>query len=387
MSLSVERKVALGGPCLGEEEFEATRKIFGRQWIADGPEVRRFEDVLKQYTGSPFAAAVANGTAGLHLALAALDLPAESEVLLPSLNFVADGLSILHARLRPVFVEADPKTGNMDPQDLAKKITSKAGAILVLHYAGYPADMNKIQELAKKHRLKVVEDAAHGLGAVYDGKPVGSLGDAGVFSFGPLKLITTGSGGMVACRDESMHQKMVILRAYGMDKSGLQPQHKSKPWKIHVEDLGHNYKMNDFQAAVGIVQLSRLEELVNARKKCVARYQEALAKIKAIHFFEVLPGAVPVPLYYVVKIQEAGRPALRDELLFFLRQRGIEAGVHWDPPLHCQPLFRSYGYAPGDLLRTEELASQMLTLPLSSAMKEDDLEYTVQAIASFFKGS
>ncbi|MCM8775919.1 MAG: DegT/DnrJ/EryC1/StrS family aminotransferase [Candidatus Omnitrophica bacterium] len=381
------RKIALGRPVFDREEAEATAKIFNAQWVLNGPEVRRFEEEFKKYIGSSQATAVNSCTAAMHLALASLGLKAGDEVLLPSFNFIAAGLAVCQARLKPVFVEVNPRTGNLDTGKLKKMVakSTKVKAIQVLHYAEYPPDLDSVLQIARKHVQRVTEDTAQAMGTGYAGKKIGVHTDAACFSFGPLKMICSGGmGGMVTSDHKDLVEKINSLRSYGMDKSMWDRRESQRPWIYSVTELGHNFRMSDFQAAAGIVQMKKLDQFIARRKKIASFYDQALSRQSRIDMFHPESKSEPVPLYYVIKILDK-TGSLRDKLALFLIEHGIGASVHWDPPLHLHPLFRCYGYAPGDFPLTEELSKMTLSLPLHPGMSDEDAEYIVGKIDEFFQ--
>ncbi len=374
--------IPLGKPVFDHEEPAAVSEVFKQSWVLNGPKVREFEKAFAAFVGAPHAAAVTSCTAGMHLALAGYSFEPGSEVLLPAFNFVADGLSVLQAGLKPVFVDVDPATANMDMKDLARKITPKSKAILALHYAGWPCAMGTMLELAKQHNLKIIEDASHALGAKYDGKYVGALGDATSFSFGPLKMICTGMGGMVTTNDAELNKRINSGRSYGMDKSMWNRKDSDKPWSYSVETIGHNFRMTDYQAAMGLVQLKKLDSFIRVRKQLAAHYEKLLGELHVFDFLKIEPKSEPVPLYYAVKLKN---PALRDALAMYLVERGVGASVHWDPPLHVHPLYQKMGYREGQFPASEALAKAIVSLPLYPAMTEAQVDTIVQIIQEFLK--
>lgn len=376
------RKIPLGRPVFDEQEIEANRKVFDSPWVINGPEVRKFEEVFKKYTATSNASAVSSCTAGMHLALVAAGVKKGDEVLLPAFNFIADGLSVLQAGGEPVFVDIDPSTSNMDPAELKKKITSKSKAILVLHYAGFPSPMDDIMAIAKEHGLKVIEDASHALGSGYGDKKIGAIGDATAFSFGPLKMICTGMGGMVTGNDKAIIDKINSLRSYGMDKSMWDRREDAKPWSYSVGELGHNFRMTDFQASLGIVQMSKLGAFVAERKKISNQYQEGLKAIGGFEFFKPVPKADPVPLYFAVKVKDKDT---RDGLGLNLVANGVGASVHWDIPLPEHGLFKNTKQKPSEWKGSSEISDRVLSLPLFPAMTEDDVTYILDKIRLFMK--
>lgn len=377
-----KRKIPLGRPVFNELEKEAVLKVFDSPWVLNGPKVREFEEKFKEYTGAKYASAVGSCTAGMHLSLSALGAGKDAEVLLPAFNFIADGLSVLQAGLRPVFVEVDPETGNMDPKDFEKRVSSKACAVLALHYAGFPSNMDAILRIAEKYGIKVIEDASHSAGASYGNKKIGAIGDATSFSFGPLKTLCSGMGGMVTSNDENIIKKVNSLRSYGMDKSMWDRKDEQMPWSYSISDLGHNFRMTDFQAAMGIVQLEKLDNFLRRREKIKNIYDEALSGLGVFEFFKPVSKAKPAPLYYSVKLSPK-KTGLRNKLALHLLSQGIGASVHWDPPLHLHPLFQKEGCREGDFPATEDLSRRVISLPLHPMMTDEDVDFIVQIIKEF----
>ena len=379
------RQIPLGRPFFDEKEIEANRRIFDSSWVINGPEVRKFEAIFKNYIGVKNASAVISCTAGMHLALSAFHLKPAEEVLLPTFNFIAAGLSVLQAGARPAFVDIDQRTGTLDAADLKRRVTPRSKAILALHCVGFPCAINEILQVALANGLKVVEDAAHALGASYAGQRIGNHGDAVTFSFGPLKMICTGMGGMVTSGDASLIEKINQLRSYGMDKSMWDRREVASPWSYSVSELGHNFRMTDFQAALGIEQMKKLDLFISVRRQLAARYDKELKELGFFDFFEPPSEAEAVPLYYAVKLIDGKGPSCRDDLVRFLIERGVGASVHWDPPLHLHPLFQRLGYRHGDFPQTEKLSKQVLSLPLHPAMTDEDVDYVTGRIREFFE--
>jgi len=380
------KEIPLGKPMIGEEELKKVAEVFQSPWILNGPVVRRFEEVFGSYVGSPFNATVTSCTAGMHLAFVALGIESGDEVILPAFNFVADGLSVLQAGAVPRFVDVDPHTGNIDPQTIRKAISEKTKALFILHYAGLPADMEQILAIANKYRLPVIEDASHALGSRYKGKKVGTLGDMTIFSFGPMKLITTGMGGMVSTPHQAMYQKICVLRSYGMDRSLWDRKDDQKPWEYGVGDLGHNFRMTDIAAAMGLAQMEKMETFIRRRREIAHFYARELGTIEGIILPPEPEGFYHTYLYYVVQIDEHRLGMSRDMLASRLKGAHLEVSVHWDPPLHLHKLYRRFGYQEGDFPHTEHLAKTVLTLPCYPGLSDEETERVVHAIKKV-KGS
>jgi len=376
-------QILLGRPLIDEEEVSMVREVLKSKWILNGPMVERFEKDFKDKLGVSNAAAVTCCTTGMHLAFSLLNIGEGDEVLLSGFNFIGAGLSILQNNAYPVFVDIDPVTYNIDPCQIEKRITPKTKAIFVLHYAGMSANMDPILELAEKHKLYVIEDAAHSLGSEYKGRKIGKLGDITVFSFGPMKAMTTAMGGMVVCKDKNNDKKVRVLRSYGMDSSVRQRISTDKPWYYEVNDLGHNFRMTDISAAIGVVQLKKLDSFISKRRELSFYLSELLEDILGICHPVELPGYKHSFLYYVIKVEEGQFSKSRDELALYLRSNGVSVSVHWDPPLHLQPLFSEYSYGEGSLPVSEAMARQVLTLPMYPGLSREEIERIAFLIREF----
>ncbi len=374
------RKIALGQPILEAEERQAIQDVVESPWILNGPQVRAFEEMFKEYTGAKFASAVSSCTAGMHLSLSAYGFKSGDEVLIPTFNFIAAGLSILQAGLKPVFVDVNKATGNLDPEDLERKITPQSKAILLLHYAGTPAHMTSISAIAEKHGLKIVQDAAHALGSSFEGVKIGNWKDATSFSFGPLKMIcSAGMGGMVTSNDEVFIQKINSLRSYGMNKSAWDRKESQRPWSYQIHDLGHNFRMTDIQAAMGMVQMKKLDGFIQRRKEISERYSEFLKNESLFELMEVEDGSDAVPLYYAFRVKSG----LRNDLGMFLVENQVGASVHWDLPLHDHPLFHPFVPSGSEFPQSIELANEVLSLPLHPRLSDEDVDVVIDFIKEF----
>jgi dTDP-4-amino-4,6-dideoxygalactose transaminase len=379
----MRRPIAFGEPFVDEEDKQSLLSIFESQWLINGPKVREFEEALSGYVGSRFACGVNSCTAGMHVAMAGTGVREGDEVIMPAFSFVANGIAVLQLNAIPRFVDVDPFTFNMDADQIESKISERTKAILVLHYAGLPADMNRILEVAERHDLAVVEDAAHALGSVCAGKKIGDFGDATVFSFGPLKMIVTaGMGGMVTTRDEGLDEKIRCLISYGMNKSAYDRQDGDRPWRYVVNELGHNFRMTDAAAAMGISQLKKIDWILAQRRRLAEVYNRGLNEVRGIEVPFTSPDFVHSYLYYVIKVDQDSYGMSRDKLALLLRGKGIGVSVHWDPPLHMHNLLRRFGYKRGDFPVAEELSNTVLSLPLHCNLTEDDVGFICSTIRS-----
>jgi dTDP-4-amino-4,6-dideoxygalactose transaminase len=337
----------------------------------------RFEKAFSDYLGGGQAIAVSNGTAALHLALASLGMRGGDEVILPSLTFVATANSVLYAGAKPAFADivgADDL--NISPREIEKKITKKTKAILVMHYGGYPCDMQSILRIAKRRGLYVVEDAAHAPGAEYQGEKCGVLGDVGCFSFFSNKNLVTGEGGMVVTRSKEWAEKIRKRRSHGMEALSWD-KYRGHLSSYDIRGLGYNYRTTEIQSALGLVQLKKLDRNNRRRKKLVDIYRSELQGTKEISIpFSHFKGP---PSYHLFPILVA--PLVdRNRLMEGLKDFGIQSSIHY-PPIHLFSLYRNQlGCKTGDLPITEEMSQREITLPLHPRLDTGDVKWIAKKV-------
>lgn len=350
------------------EEEEAVVATLRSRWLSTGPRTLEFERLFAEALGAPHAVAVANCTCALHLALRILGVQEGDEVIVPSLTFVATVNAVRYVRATPVFcdiVGSDDLT--IDPEQIEALITHKTRAILVMHYGGFPCHMDRIMDLASKHRLRVVEDACHGPLSEYRGRKLGTLGDIGCFSFFSNKNISTGEGGMLITGDAGIAAQARLLRSHGMTSLSYQ-RASGHSTRYDVIESGYNYRMDDIHAALGIVQLEKLRTDIHRRAIVRKRYMEALADARGILVpFRQSDG--PVSNYIFPVILEGADAARRDALRDAMHERGIQTSVHY-PAVHRFSIFEQYRRP---LPRTEQVSDSLVTLPMYGRLSAADV--------------
>ena len=359
--------IPLSRPDVTECDIEAVVRVLRTPDLSLGPKLGEFEDKFAAYIGVPQAVALSSGTAGVHLALQALGMGEGDEVILPSFAFVAVANSVLHVRATPVFADIDPVTLNLTADSIARAITPRTRAIVLVHTFGYPANVESILVLARERNLRVIEDACEAVGAEYHGRKAGAFGDAGVFSFYPNKAITTGEGGMLATRDPGLARTVRALRNQGRrDGDG---------WLGHSL-AGYNCRLPDINCALGIAQLERIESILARREAVARRYAEALSGCPDIVLPEMnAPGGRISWFVFVIRLPQT----VRDRVMQALTGRGIGCRAYF-PPIHLQPLFAKYRGAGQDLAVTEDVACRTLALPFFNQLKPEEMDEVSSAL-------
>ena len=357
-----------GHQSITEADIESVVEVLRGDYLTCGPAVRAFEQAICAYTGAKYCVAVANATAGLHIAALAAGLGTGDEAITSPITFLSSANCIAFTGAKPVFADIDPRTADIDPDEIEKRITSRTKALVPVHFAGQSCDMKRIATLAKCHGLKVIEDAAHAIGSDYRDTKVGSCAysDMTVFSFHPVKTITTGEGGAVTTNDPDLYAKLCALRAHGTHKDG----EMAHTWEYEMRELGYNYRITDLQCALGVSQLKRLNEFKRRRREIVSYYNENLA----LPHLEEMPYSNACFHLYPVLVEN------RREFYFKARAAGLNLQVHYIP-VHTQPYYRAtYGYKPGDYPKAEAYYAKCISLPLYPSLTDDDLSEIIRRI-------
>lgn len=375
-----------GKQWIGEDDIRSVVETLQSDFLTQGPKIDEFEKLLCEYTGAEYAIAVTNGTAALHLAVAALNIETGCEGITTPNTFVASANSMIYNGLIPVFADIDEKTYNISVSEIEKNISKKTKLIVPVDFAGQAAAMEEIYDLAKKNGLYVIEDACHAIGSTYkNGSMVGSCqySDMTVFSFHPVKTITTGEGGAITTNDKKIYERLLLLRSHGITKQNM--SQNPGPWYYEMQELGFNFRLSDIQAALGITQLKKLDTFSMKRKKIVARYNETFKDIPwLIVPYEKTPGSSCFHLY-VLQIDFDFLGKSREEVMQELREKGIGTQVHYIP-VHTQPYYREkFGYKPGDFPAAGNYYEKALSIPLFPRMAGDDVEYVIKCILDLKK--
>jgi dTDP-4-amino-4,6-dideoxygalactose transaminase len=375
-------------PLIEEEEISAVVEALQSGWISTGPKTKCFEDAFARTIGARHALAVSSGTAALHLSLDAIGLKEGEEVLVPTVTFTATAEVVTYFRAKPVLVDVEPLHFNLSLEDAERKITPRTRAIIPVHFAGHPCSMDSIQELARARGLTVIEDAAHAIPAKYRGRNVGTLSPLTAFSFHAVKTLTTGEGGMVTTDDDSLADRIRLMRLHGMSRDAWKRYTAEGSWRYEISEAGYKYNLTDPQAAMGLVQLSKCERMWRSRVEIARKYDLALASLEAYRTPPLAPDVQHARHLYVVLIEPSALRIDRDQVIEELRQRGIGSAVHFIP-LHLQPYYqREWSYRPGEFPVAEEYFDRCISLPIYPRMTEEDTDRVIEAledIASRFR--
>lgn len=370
--------IPYGRQSINENDIQAVVDVLQSDFLTTGPKIEEFEQCVAKYTGAKYAVAISNGTSALHAACFAAGIGEGDEVITTPITFAASANCVLYCGGTPVFADIDPKTYNISPEEIEKKITSKTKAIIPVHYTGQPCDMDAIFAIAKKYNLIVIQDAAHALGADYKGQKIGSLGDMTTFSFHPVKHITTGEGGMILTNNEEFYKKLVLFRSHGITRNPEQMLKNEGAWYYEQLDLGYNYRMTDIQCALGISQMKRLDEFVEKRRVLVERYNQAFQNVEGITIPFMEKDCNSSWHLYVIQVEN------RKEVFDKLRKAGIGVNVHYIP-VYKHPYYQKNGYDNVVCENAEKLYEHMISLPLYPDLTEDEQDYVIERMKEAVK--
>lgn len=372
--------IPYGKQWIDQDDINAVVEVLKSEWLTCGPQVDEFEKKVGDYCRAKYAVAFSSGTSALHGAYFALGIKQGDEVITTPLSFSATSNGIIYCGGKPVFADIKIETLNIDPELVQGLITPKTKAISIVDFAGQPCDFDAIQRIAQKHNLAIVEDAAHSLGSEYNGKKTGSLADLTIFSFHPVKTITSGEGGMILTNNKDYYEKLKIFRHHGIIKKP-----EIAPWYYEIEDLGYNYRLADINCALGISQLKKLDSFIARRRQIVKKYQEAFKEIPEIILIKEESFAKSAWHIYPIQFDLLKIKIGRKEIFEQLSQKGIKCQVHY-VPIHFMPFYQKiFGYKKGDFPITEKYYERAITLPLYSKLTDEEVDYVIASVKEIIK--
>ena len=370
-------------PYVDSKDITEIKKAASAPFLTNGPKLDIFEQKFKKFTKSKYAIGVSNATAALYLSLKALGIKKNDEVIVPDLTFVATANVVLQVGATPVLVDIDDETLNISTESIIKNISRKTKAIIPVHLAGTPCDMQKIMKIARSNSLKVIEDCAHGIGTTYNKKHVGNFGNAGCFSFYPTKNLTTIEGGMIITNDEKIADFIQLARNHGMSRSLMSRYSSGKPWEYDIKDIGYNYRLDEIRSTLGISQLQKLTILNKKRLTAFLYYNKGLKNIPGL----IVPNEKNFRdnscHLYIIRIT-ADAKISRDKLFYSLQKKGIGSSVHYKP-LHEFTLFRKKGISRGSLSISKRIYKEILSLPMYPQLPRSSQDYIIKSIKNIFQ--
>ena len=356
---------------IGKPELKSVMEVINSGWVTEGRKVQRFEEIFAKFIGTKYAVATSSGTSALQIALAELKLPKGAEIITTPFTWESTISAIIYAGAIPVFADVDPLTFNISPESIQEKISKQTRGIVVVHYAGLPADMQSIKKIADGHGFFVIEDSAHALGSEFNFQKTGSLGDAGCFSFGSTKVITTGEGGMITTNNEKSYKKYKILKNYGETKSSNEKRGLDK-WSYDIVELSYNFKMNEFAAAIGIEQMKRLPKIIEGRANSLKLYQRALSGYSRIKIQMVDKRIKCVPLYFPI-VLNVGSKNIREEIMLDLEKSDIETSIYY-PVVYKLSIFKKL--FKDNIIKcpnAERISDSIFSVPCHGKVKEEQV--------------
>lgn len=362
-----------------DDDIRAVAEVLRSDWITTGPKVAEFEEAFAAYVGAKYAVSFSSGTAALHGAAFAAGLEYGDEAITTPMTFCATSNCVLYQGARPVFADVITDTLNIDPEAVSRRITPQTRAIFPVDYAGHPADLDSIMELADRNGLIVIEDACHALGAEYKERRIGSISTMTVFSFHPVKHITTGEGGMVTTNDAKLARQLRLFRNHGIDSDARERQAEGH-WYYEMVALGHNYRLTDIGCALGLSQLRKLDGNLLRRREIAGYYNEALRGLSSVILPSVRPNVNPAWHLYPIRLVLEKLQAPKAEIFNALRAEGLGVNVHY-LPVHLHPYYRArFGYKSGEYAVAEDAYERLISLPMSHNMGNRDVEDVIMAV-------
>ncbi|MCM1398912.1 MAG: UDP-4-amino-4,6-dideoxy-N-acetyl-beta-L-altrosamine transaminase [Clostridium sp.] len=374
--------IPYGRQSIDENDIQAVVEVLRSDYLTTGPKVGEFEKRVADYVGAKYAVAVNSGTAALHIACLAAGIKEGDEVITSPITFAASSNCVLYCGGTPVFADIDECTYNISPAEIEKAITGRTKAIIPVHYTGQPCDMDAIMDIAGKHNLLVIEDAAHALGASYKGRKVGSMADMTCFSFHPVKPITTGEGGMVVTNNEELYKRLILFRSHGITRDEAMMTEQQGDWYYQQLELGYNYRITDISCALGLSQMDKLDGFLEKRKAIANRYHEAFKDVDEIKIPMQLSGCESGWHLYMIQVKADCRKKIFDSL----RTSGIGVNVHYIP-VYKHPYYQRNGYADVCCKNGEAFYQRAISLPIFPLLTVWQQDYVIEQVLRLVKES
>lgn len=376
-----ETKIYYGRQFVDESDIAAVAQVLRSDFLTCGPKIGEMEQALTAYTGAKYAVAVSNGTAALHCACLATGIGPGDEVITTPITFAASANCALYCGARPVFADIDPDTYNIDPASIRACITERTKAVVAVDFTGQVVEYEKIRAICDEYGLIFIEDAAHSLGTKYNGRQVGSLADMTTFSFHPVKTITGGEGGAVLTDSEEYHKKLTLAHAHGIthEEEWMMDAPHEGPWYYEQVGLGYNYRITDFQAALIISQMKKLDRFIARRKEIVSRYNEAFSEIPELILQREIPQSDTCRHLYIIRLDLTKLNCTRREFFDAMSAENVQCQIHY-VPVYWFPYYRKLGYEKGLCPKAEEIYKGIMSIPLYPRMTDQDVEDVIQAV-------
>lgn len=376
-----DKLLPYGHQWIDEEDIKVVSEVLRSDWITQGPKVAEFEKEFAKYVGAHYAVAVNSGTAALHTACFAAQIEKGDEVITTPITFAASANCVLYQGGTPIFVDIKEDTLNIDPEEIKKKITKKTKALIPVDFTGLPVDLKEIQEIARQNNLIIIEDASHALGATYKDNKIGSISDMTIFSFHPVKHITTGEGGMITTSNKEYYERLKLFRTHGITKDKDKLLNYEGPWYYEMQELGYNYRLTDFQCVLGLSQLKKIDRIIQRRREIVKKYDCEFKDVPEIKIPQINPvDSNPAWHIYMIQLNLERLKVGRREIFEALKAENIGVNVHYIP-VHLQPYYQKrFGYCLGDFPKAENYYSRAITLPIFPKMSDKDIDDVIVAV-------
>jgi perosamine synthetase len=371
--------IQYGRQWIDDEDIEEVVKVLKGPLITTGPKVKEFEEAISEYTNSKFAVAVTNGTTALTCACIAANINEGDEVITTPMTFAASANCVLYRKAKPVFTDILPDTYNIDPNSIEKKINNKTKAIIAVDFTGQPVELEEIKKIAKENKLLLIEDGAHALGAQYKGSKIGSISDLTTFSFHPVKNITTGEGGIITTNNEEHYKKMMLYRTHGITRNEELLVENHGTWYYEQQLLGDNLRMTDFQAALGISQLKKIDKFNSRRREISEKYDASFKDLEGIIIQKQIEDTISARHIYIIQLELEKLQSNRKEIFDELYSRNIGVNVHYIP-VYYHPYYKGLGYKKGLCPIAEDLYERIITIPLYPKMTDEEVDYVIENV-------